>query len=132
MLVTQFRLIKLLVCHTTCWWDNLPFLVLWRTENDLSKNNWLCGVILILLVTNQYLLGGGFLFSIVLVPRYKSSLCHTKEIEATSALQKIIKSSAKHKWVISSLSQHQWHLKSECLAIWPNEPERTSITRTNK
>ena len=26
---------------------------------------------------NQYLLGGGFLFPIVLVPRYKLSLCHT-------------------------------------------------------
>ena len=26
---------------------------------------------------NQYLLGGGFPFSIVLVPRYKLSLCHT-------------------------------------------------------
>jgi len=27
--------------------------------------------------TNQYLLGVGFPFSIVLVPRYKLSLCHT-------------------------------------------------------
>jgi len=26
---------------------------------------------------NQYSLGGGFLFPIVLVPRYKLSLCHT-------------------------------------------------------
>jgi hypothetical protein len=26
---------------------------------------------------NQYLLGGGFSFPIVLVPRYKLSLCHT-------------------------------------------------------
>jgi hypothetical protein len=29
------------------------------------------------LFANQYLLGGGFLFPIVLVPRYKLSLCHT-------------------------------------------------------
>ena len=27
---------------------------------------------------NQYLLGGDFPFSIVLVPRYKLSLCHTR------------------------------------------------------
>jgi hypothetical protein len=27
--------------------------------------------------TNQYSLGGGFLFPIVMVPRYKLSLCHT-------------------------------------------------------
>jgi hypothetical protein len=27
--------------------------------------------------TNQYSLGGGFLFPIVLVPGYKLSLCHT-------------------------------------------------------
>jgi len=29
------------------------------------------------LFANQYSLGGGFPFSIVLVPRYKLSLCHT-------------------------------------------------------
>jgi hypothetical protein len=44
---------------------------------DLSKNNCLCGVILILLVRESIFVGWGSLFSIVLVPRYKLSLCHT-------------------------------------------------------
>jgi len=47
------------------------------TENDLSKNNYLRGVILILLVHESIFVGWGSLFSIVLVPRYKLSLCHT-------------------------------------------------------
>jgi hypothetical protein len=46
-------------------------------ENDLSKNNYLRGVILILLVCESIFVGWGSLFSIVLVPRYKLSLCHT-------------------------------------------------------
>jgi hypothetical protein len=45
-------------------------------KNDLSNNNCLRCVILILLVCES-ILGGGFSFLIVLVPRYKLSLCHT-------------------------------------------------------
>jgi len=46
-------------------------------KNDLSKNNHLRGDILILLVRESIFIGWGFSFSIVLVPRYKLSLCHT-------------------------------------------------------
>ena len=46
-------------------------------KNDLSKNNCLRGVILILLVHESIFVGWGFPFPIVLVPRYKLSLCHT-------------------------------------------------------
>jgi len=46
-------------------------------KNDLSKNNCLRGVILILLVRQSIFIGWGTLFPIVLVPRYKLSLCHT-------------------------------------------------------
>jgi hypothetical protein len=46
-------------------------------KNDLSKNNYLHGVILILLVRESIFVGWGFPFPIVLVPRYKLSLCHT-------------------------------------------------------
>jgi hypothetical protein len=52
-------------------------LVLQGTENDLSNNNCLRGVILILLVRESIFVGWGFLFPIVLVPRDKLSLCHT-------------------------------------------------------
>ena len=46
-------------------------------KNDLSKNNFLHGVILILLVHESIFVGWGSSFPIVLVPRYKLSLCHT-------------------------------------------------------
>jgi hypothetical protein len=46
-------------------------------KNDLSKNNCLHGVILILLVRESIFVGWGPPFPIVLVPRYKLSLCHT-------------------------------------------------------
>jgi len=46
-------------------------------KNNLSKNNCLRGVILILLVRESIFIGWGSRFSIVLVPRYKLSLCHT-------------------------------------------------------
>jgi hypothetical protein len=46
-------------------------------NNDLSKNNYLHGVILILLVGESICVGWGFSFPIVLVARYKLSLCHT-------------------------------------------------------
>jgi hypothetical protein len=52
-------------------------MVLKKTENDLSKNNSLRGVILIPLVRESIFVGWGFSFPIVLVPRYKLSLCHT-------------------------------------------------------
>jgi len=48
-----------------------------KLKNDLSKNNCLRGVILILLVCESIFVGWGFPFSIVLVPRYKLFLCHT-------------------------------------------------------
>jgi len=46
-------------------------------KNDLSKKNCLRGVILIVLVRKSIFVGWGFSFPIVLVPRYKLSLCHT-------------------------------------------------------
>jgi hypothetical protein len=46
-------------------------------KNDLSKNICLCGVILILLVRESIFVGWGSSFPIVLVPRYKLSLCYT-------------------------------------------------------
>ena len=46
-------------------------------KNDLSKNNCLRGVILILLVRESIFVGWGSPFPIVLVPRYRLSLCHT-------------------------------------------------------
>ena len=46
-------------------------------KNDLSKNNCLCGVILILLVHESIFVGWGSPFPIVLVSRYKLFLCHT-------------------------------------------------------
>jgi hypothetical protein len=46
-------------------------------KNNLSKNNWLRDVILILLVRKSIFVGWGVPFLIVLVPRYKLSLCHT-------------------------------------------------------
>jgi hypothetical protein len=46
-------------------------------KNDLSKNNYLRGVILILLVRESIFVGWGSPFLIVLVPRYKLSLFHT-------------------------------------------------------
>jgi hypothetical protein len=46
-------------------------------KNDLSKNNCLHGVILILLVRESIFVGKGSSFLIVLMPRYKLSLCHT-------------------------------------------------------
>jgi hypothetical protein len=54
-----------------------PFLGSQRTENYFSKNNWLRGVILILLVHESIFVGWGFSFPVVLVPGYKLSLCHT-------------------------------------------------------
>ena len=46
----NFRSINFFAALVVCWWDNLPSMVLQRTENDLSKNNCLRGVIVILLV----------------------------------------------------------------------------------
>ena len=45
-------------------------------KNNLSKNKCLRGIILILLVHESIFVGWGSLFSIVLVHRYKLSLCH--------------------------------------------------------
>jgi len=46
-------------------------------KNDLSKNNCLRDVILILLIRESIFVGWGSSFPIVLVPRYKLFLCHT-------------------------------------------------------
>ena len=46
-------------------------------KKDLSKNNCLRGVILILLIRESIFVGWGSSFPIVLVPRYKLFLCHT-------------------------------------------------------
>ena len=81
MQVRQFRLIKLLVLpHFVCVFVGEIISLSWffkELKNDLSNNNYLRGVILILLVRESIFIGWGSLFSIVLVPRYKLSLCHT-------------------------------------------------------
>jgi hypothetical protein len=46
-------------------------------KNDLSKNNFLRGVILIFLIRESIFVGWRSPFPIVLVPRYKLSLCRT-------------------------------------------------------
>ena len=46
-------------------------------KNNLSKNNYLSGVILIFLVRESIFVGWGSPFPIVLVPKYKLSSCHT-------------------------------------------------------
>jgi len=75
----QFRLIKTsclphFVCVCVCVGEiiSLPWF-----SNDLSKNNYLRSVILILLVRESIFVGWGSPFPIVLVPRYKLSLCYT-------------------------------------------------------
>jgi hypothetical protein len=76
----EFRLIKLLICHTLCVCAGEIIPLPWfskELKNDLSKNNCLRGVILILLVCESIFVVWGFSFSIVPVPRYKLSLCHT-------------------------------------------------------
>ena len=64
--------------HLLCVCETISFS--WfskELKNDLSKNNWLRGVILILLIRESIFIRWGFPFPIVLVPRYKLSLCHT-------------------------------------------------------
>jgi len=46
-------------------------------KNDLSKNKCLRGIICTLLIRESIFVGWRSLFPIVLVPRYKLSLCHT-------------------------------------------------------
>jgi hypothetical protein len=46
-------------------------------KKDLLKKHCLRGVILILLVRESIFVGWGAPFLVVLVPRYKLSLCHT-------------------------------------------------------
>jgi hypothetical protein len=46
-------------------------------KKDLSKNNYFRGVILIFVVHELIFVGWGSPFPIILVPRYKLSLCHT-------------------------------------------------------
>jgi hypothetical protein len=66
------------VCVCVCVCEIIS--LLWfskELKNNLSKNNWLRGVILILLIRESIFVRWGFPFPIVLVPRYKLSLCHT-------------------------------------------------------
>ena len=46
-------------------------------KNDLSKNNYLRGVIFIRLIRESIVVGWGFSISNNVVPRNKLSLCHT-------------------------------------------------------
>ena len=46
-------------------------------KNNLSKNNWLYGVIFILLLHESIFVGWGLPFPIMSVSRYKLSLCYT-------------------------------------------------------
>jgi len=82
-MVRQFRLIKTFylphfVCVCVCVAEiiSLPWFSK-ELKNDLSKNNCLHGIILILLVHESIFVGWGSPFPIVLVPRYKLYLCHT-------------------------------------------------------
>jgi len=64
------------VCVCVCEIISLPWFSK-ELKNNLSKNNCLRGVILILLVRESIFAGWGSPFLIVLVPRYKLSWCHT-------------------------------------------------------
>jgi hypothetical protein len=75
MYVRHFRLIKLLIYRTCCGIISLPWFSK-ELKNDLSKKK-LRGIILILFVCESIFIGWEFSFPIVLVPRYKFSLCHT-------------------------------------------------------
>jgi hypothetical protein len=59
-------------------------------KNNLSKNNWLRGVILILLVCESIFVGWRFPFPIVLVFRYKLFLCHTLSNRIYLAFQELL------------------------------------------
>jgi len=71
--ISPYKDLSLIVC----WWDNLSLWFSKELKNYLSKTNWLHGVILILLVCESIFVGWGFPFPVVLVPRYKLSLCHS-------------------------------------------------------
>jgi hypothetical protein len=76
VMVTQFRLNKLLICRT-CWWDNLLFWFSKELKTTYQRTTGFLVSSLYFSFENQYLFGMGFLFPIVLVPRYKLSFCHT-------------------------------------------------------
>jgi hypothetical protein len=78
----QFRLIKLLVCRTLCVCvcvGEIISLPLFSKElkTTYRRTTGFVTSSLYFSFANQYSLGGGFLFPIVLVTRYKLSLCHT-------------------------------------------------------
>jgi hypothetical protein len=52
------------------WFSKELKMTYWRTTDFVTSS-------LYFLLTNEYSLGGGFSFPIVLVPRYKLYLCHT-------------------------------------------------------
>jgi hypothetical protein len=64
------------VCVCVCEIISLPWFSK-ELKNSLSKNNCLHGIILVLLVRESIFVGWESPFLIVLVPRYKLSLCHT-------------------------------------------------------
>jgi len=59
-----------------CWWDNLPWFSK-ELKTTCRRTTVFVASSLYFSFANQYSLGGGFLFPIVLVPRYKLSLCQT-------------------------------------------------------
>jgi hypothetical protein len=75
---TIFRSINFFLPHLLCvgeiislsWFSKELKTTYQRTTDFVASS-------LYFLFANQYLLGGGFPFPIVLVPRYKLSLCHT-------------------------------------------------------
>jgi hypothetical protein len=77
----QFRLIKLLVvalCVCVCVGEIISLIWFYKElKTTYQKTTGFVMSSLYFSFANQYSLGGGFPFPIVLVPRYKLSLCHT-------------------------------------------------------
>jgi len=72
------RLIRLLCRTLLCELVRYShFLSSLKNWNNLSINNWLHGVIRVLLVRELIFIEWGFPFPLVSVPTYKLSLCHT-------------------------------------------------------
>jgi hypothetical protein len=76
----QFRLIKLLVCRTLCVCVGEIISLPWFSKELKTTYRRTTGFVassFILLIRESIFVKWGFSFPIVLVPRYKLSLCHT-------------------------------------------------------
>jgi hypothetical protein len=72
----NFQINELILPHLLCV-GGIISLPSKELKNNLSKNKWLHGVILILHIRESIFIVWGSPFPILLVPRYKLSLCHT-------------------------------------------------------